>query len=314
MKDRRRRPVIFKKETAMKRNSGFDEVMIVNPYEPGSNANQGVRFMRFYNAPPGMGYYAESPDHYGYYAEAPDHYGYYAEAPDHYGYYAEAPDHYGYYAEAPDHYGYYAEAPDRYGYYAEAPDHYGYYANSPEHYGAIEPGYNQAEPVGYVAEPYPMGYYGDPYSMGGYGEHEPMGYYAEAPHMEGYYAEAPHMEGYNGYAPMGYYAEAPGAPGYAQYAEAREMPGYAQYEPLAESHSEMGAYGAYGAGYGEDYSGYVRETEPRYNAGCPMPTNVHGFGDVDMVDGYVRPSTVNPTCGQFTPKPGRGAEVPDGFK
>src|SRR5215475_2953901 len=127
MKDRRRRPVIFKKETAMKRNSGFDEVMIVNPYEPGSNANQGVRFMRFYAAPPGMGYYAEAPDHYGY--------------------------------------------------YAEAPDHYGYYANLPEQYGAIDPGYNQVEPVGYVAEPYQMGYYGDPYAMGGYGENEPIGYY-----------------------------------------------------------------------------------------------------------------------------------------
>jgi hypothetical protein len=278
---------IFKKETAMKRNRGFDEVMIVNPYEPGSNANQGVRFMRFYAAPPEMGYYAEAPDHYGYYAEAPDHYGYYA---------------------------------------APAND-YGYYANLPEQYGAIEPGYSYAEPVGYVAEPYPMGYYGDPYAMGGYGEHEPMGnygyyaeaphmegYYAEAPHMEGYYAEAPHMEGYYGYAPMGYYAESPDVSGYAQYAEAGEMPGYAHYEPLAEDYSAAPGYGAYGAGYGEDYSGYVRETEPRYNAGCPMPTNVHGFSDVDMVDGYVRPSTVNPTCGQITPAPRRGAEVPDGFK
>jgi len=150
---------------------------------------------------------------------------------------------------------------------------------------------------------------------GYYAEAPPMeGYYAEAPPMEGYYAEAPPMEGYNGYAPMGYYAETPSAPGYAQYAETHEMPGYSQYEPLAENYSDMGAYGAYGAGYGEDYSGYVREREPRYNAGCPMPTNVHGFGDVDMVDGYVRPSTVNPTCGQFTPPPRRGAEVPDGFK
>jgi hypothetical protein len=146
------------------------------------------------------------------------------------------------------------------------------------------------------------------------------GYYAEAPHMEGYYAEAPHMEGYNGHSPMGYYAEAPGyaqyaeSPGYAQYAEAREMPGYAQYEPLAENYSEMGGYGAYGAGYGEDYSGYVRETEPRYNAGCPMPTNVHGFGEADTVGGYVRPSTVNPTCGQFTPQPRQSSEMPDGFK
>jgi hypothetical protein len=296
----------------MKRNLGFDEVMIVNPYEPGSNANQGVRFMRFNGAPPEMGYYAEPPGQYGYYAEPPG----------------------------------------QYGYYAEAPHMEGYYANAPEHYGEFAPGYSQAEPVGYIAENYLMGYYGDPYA-GAYAEYGPMGYYgyyaeaphmegyyaeaphmegyyaeaphmegyyAEAPHMEGYYAEAPHMEGYNGYAPRGYYAESPAqaqyaeAPGYAQYAEAGEMPGYANYEPLAETYSQMGDYGAYGAEYGEDYSGYVRETEPRYNAGCPMPTNVHGYGDVQAVDGYVRPSTVNPTCGQFTPQPKQSSVVPDGFK
>jgi hypothetical protein len=150
---------------------------------------------------------------------------------------------------------------------------------------------------------------------GYYGEAPHMeGYYGEAPHMEGYYGEAPHMEGYNGYGQMGYYAEAPHMEGYGQYAEAREMPGYANYEPLAENYPGMGGYGAYGSGYGEGYSGYVRETEPRYNAGCPMPTNVHGFGEVDAVDGYVRPSTVNPTCGQFTPQPRHASEVPDSFK
>jgi hypothetical protein len=276
-----RRPGIFKKETAMKRNHGFDEVMIVNPYEPGSNANQGVRLMRFYAAPPGMGYYAEPPGEYGYYAESPDAYGYYAESPDAYGYYAE-----------------------------------------PEQYGEFAPGYSQAEPVGYIAENYPIGYYGDPYAMGAYSEYEPMGYYgyyAEAPQMEGhyghapmgYYAEAPHMEGYYGHAPMGYYAE---APEYGEYAETHEMPGYSEYAPLAENYSEMGDYGANGEGYGEDYSGYVRETAPRYNAGCPMPTNVHGFSEVDGVGGYVRPSTVNPTCGQFTPAPGQSSAIPDGFK
>jgi hypothetical protein len=286
----------------MKRNLGFDEVMIVNPYEPGSNANQGVRFMRFNAAPPEMGYYSEPPAQYGYYGEPPVQYGYYGEPPV------------------------------QYGYYGEPASDYGYYANSPERYGEFAPGYNQAEPVGYIAENYPMGYYGDPYAMGAYAESEPMGYYgyyAEAPHMEGYYAEAPmegyyaeapQMEGCNNCAPMGYYAEAPGyaqyaeAPGYAQYAEAREMPGYAQYEPLAENYSEMGDYGAYGADYGESYAGYVRETEPRYNAGCPMPTNVHGFSEVDAVDGYVRPSTVNPTCGQFTPQPRQSSVIPDGFK
>jgi len=270
----------------MKRNQGFDEVMIVNPYEPGSNANQGARFMRFYAAPPGMGYYAEPADHYGYYAEPADHYGYYAEPADHYGYYAEPADHYGYYA-----------APA---------DGYGCYANLPEQYVG-------AEPVGYVAGH--MGYYGDPYAMGGYGAYEPMGYYGyygepapmegyygEPAPMEGYYGEAGPMEGYYGYTPMGYYAEG------------HEAPGYSQYAPLAENHPEMGGYGAYGAGYGEGYAGYVRETEPRYNAGCPMPTNVHGFGESGAVDGYVRPSTVNPTCDHLTPQPGQHGGLPDSFK
>jgi len=115
------------------------------------------------------------------------------------------------------------------------------------------------------------------------------------------------MEGYNGYAPMGYYAEAPDAPGYA---ETREMPGYGAYEPLAENYPGMAGYGA----YGQEYSGYMRETEPAFNAGCPMPSNVHGFGETDGYEGYVRPSTVNPMCGQITPQPGQEAAPPESFR
>jgi hypothetical protein len=295
------------KEIMMKRNRGFDEVMIVNPYEPGSNANQGVRFMRFYAAPPGMGYYAEPPADYGYYAQAPVDYGYYAQAPVDYGYYAEAPNDYGYYAEAPvDYgyyaapsggYGYYAQAPGGYGYYAAPADGYGYYANLPEQFSEVEPGYNEYEPVGYVAGGYPMGYYGDPYA-GYQGDQEPVGYYGHYGQPTGYYAEAPDAQGYQGYGPVGYYAEAP------------EMPGYAQYEPMAEAYPEMAGYGA----SGQEYAGYVRETDPAFNPGCPMPTNVHGFGDPNMVEGYVKPSTVNPMCGQFTPQPGQEAATPDTFK
>ena len=59
----------------MRDKPSFDEVMIVNPAEPG--ANEGVRFMRFHPADPSaMGYYAEVPDPYGSYGEMPDAYGY----------------------------------------------------------------------------------------------------------------------------------------------------------------------------------------------------------------------------------------------
>jgi len=259
------------KEITMKRNRGFDEVMIVNPYEPGSNDNQGVRFMRFYAAPPGMGYYAEAPNDYGYYAAPSGGYGYYAQAPADYGYYAQAPADYGYYANLPEQPGQYAE---------------------------VEPGYDAYQPVGYVAGEQPMGYYSDPYAgyYGNYGQ--PMGYYGNYGQPMGYYAEAPEVEGYGGYGPMGYYAETP------------EMPGYSRYEPMAEAYPGVDGYGA----YGREYGGYVRETDPPFNPGCPMPTNVHGLGEQDVFEGYVNPSTVNPMCGQFTPQPGQEAATPDTFK
>jgi len=143
-----------------------------------------------------------------------------------------------------------------------------------------------------------MGYYGDPYA-GYYGEYgQPMGYYGNYGQPMGYYAEAPEVEGYGGYGPMGYYAETP------------EMPGYSRYEPMAEAYPGVDGYGAYGQGYG----GYVRETDPPFNPGCPMPTNVHGLGEQDVFEGYVKPSTVNPMCGQFTPQPGQEAATPDTFK
>jgi hypothetical protein len=89
----------------MKHSHGFDEIMIVNPSEPGFNTNQGVRLMRFhYGEPPDMGYYAQPPEAYGYYAESPETYGYYAEPAEPYGYYAESPEPYGYYAESPEPY------------------------------------------------------------------------------------------------------------------------------------------------------------------------------------------------------------------
>ncbi len=49
---------------------GFDEVMIVNPFDPALGESQGVETMRFHLGEPEMGYYAEPPD-LGYYAEDP---------------------------------------------------------------------------------------------------------------------------------------------------------------------------------------------------------------------------------------------------
>ena len=58
----------------MKNDRRFDEVMIVNPYDPANRAGEGANVMQFHYAP-GYGYYAAAP--YGYYAD--DSYGSYAD-------------------------------------------------------------------------------------------------------------------------------------------------------------------------------------------------------------------------------------------
>lgn len=205
--------------------------------------------------------------------------GYYSEPPEGYG-------GYGYYSEPPELYGYYGEPQEPYGYYAPPVNGYGYYGAFSGPYGEIEPGYNEYEPISYYAEEPAMGYYS---------EYEPMGYYGYYGQPVQGYAEVP-PEGYAEYEPMGYYGQMP------------EMPGYGEYEPLAEAYPEMAGYGNSG------YAGYVRDTKPRFNAGCPMPSNVSGFGETDGFEGYVKPSTVNPVCGEFTPQPGQEAAAPESFK
>ena len=93
------------------------------------------------------------------------------------------------------------------------------------------------------------------------------------------------------------------------------MVGYGEYEPLS---GYPGGFGYYAE---PEMSGYVRQTDaPPYNPGCPMPTNVAGFGEPEQFSegdpfaGYQRPSTVNPSCGQFTPQPGVSDFVPETFK
>jgi hypothetical protein len=253
---------------------GFDEVMIVNPYDPARQ--QGVTFMQFYpSGPRDFGYYAGPP--WGYYAGPP--LGWYGE-PVEYGYYGEPAD------LAEDPYGGYP-----YGYYGEPPDFAGWGQAAP--YGEVEPGYGYAEvdpALGYYAEDPMMGAYAEDPLTAGYDQVDPVGYYAEEPPLGepdplGGDASMPEMVGY-------------GEPEFADYSE----------EPLAEEYPGMGDYGE------PDVAGYVREEAPAYNPGCPLPTNVAGFEEADQLSGYVRPAEVGPTCTQFTPPPASKGSVPEAFK
>ena len=240
----------------MKPNRAFDEVMIVNPYDPRSNQTQPIQLMRFHQAP------------YGYYAQPPE-VAYYSEPPE-MGWYGQAPEPYGYYAEPPE-VAYYAEPPEM-GYYAEYPE------------------------LSWYGEPPEVGYYGAPANgYAGYGQ------YAEPPDMAGY-AE-----------PVAYYAEEyPGQP-VAGYGQVPEMVGYQEYEPLAEDYSQVDDYGE--PDYGEsDVEGYRRDLPPAFNAGCPLPTNVAGFGEPEPLQGYMSPQEVSPTCPQFTPAARPRPSVPDTLK
>ena len=236
----------------MKHNRGYDEVMIVNPYDPQST-NQQTNLMTF-NATPETGYYAGPADYYGYYAAGPEtsYDGYYGEPAGYgapYGYYADQSD-VGWYAE-PSEVSYYGDP--GYGYYPQPESTYGYYGEpAMGHYG------DQFEPVGYYADEWPMGWYADSSDMSGYADYEPP--LSDYPAGVGYYAQ----------------------------------PGMA---------------------------GYVRQTDtPSYNPGCPIPTNVAGYGeheqfsDVDPLSGYQRPKSVNASCEQFTPQPGVRDFVPETFK
>ncbi len=130
-------------------------------------------------------------------------------------------------------------------------------------------------------------------------------HYAQPPEM-GYYAEQPEMYGwgepdmYGQYEPVGYYAEDP----------------YLSEDPYGEADP----YGHYGEapemyGWGEpEMAGYTRDVPPAFNAGCPLPTNVSGFGETAPLEGYMQPSEVSPSCSGFTPQPGPAPSVPETFK
>ena len=174
--------------------------------------------------------------------------------------------------------------------------------------------FHEPPEMGYYGEPPEMGWYGEPPEIGWYGEPPEMGYYAE-PDM-GWYGEPPEM-GWSGepemasYAePIEYYAEETPMAGYG-YAEMPEMVGYSEYEPLSEEYPGMSCYGE------PELAGYVREARPAYNPGCPLPTNVAGYGEYDEsppLEGYVRPRRVSASCDNFVPQPGMSPAVPDTFR
>lgn len=297
----------------MRRKNQFDEVMIVNPSQGSANSNERVRLMRFHNVfPPQVGGFAEQ-DQYGYYAE-PEAYGYYAE-PQPFSYYGEADPAMGYYSEVDPAFGYYAEANPSLGYYSEVEPAYGYYGEpdlSMGYYSEVDPTfgyYSEVDPpFGYYSEAEPRcGHYAEAQEIPGvgvynsYGEYqpagtEPVGYFAENP--IGYYGEDPNQS-------MGHYGQTP------------EMIGYGEtQQQFAEDYPGVSFYGEQDFAEPEfaGYSGYTRDMPPSFNAGCPLPTNLSGYGDVDRFDGYNAPATVNPTCDTMTPQPGTAPSTPDTFK
>ena len=214
----------------MRGKPGFDEVMIVNPSDPGDFPGQGARLMTYYGGvPAGFGYYGQpaafglTPNGYGYY-------GGYGEEP----YLAEdmpygETEPYGYYAEFPQ-MGAWAEA-EPYGAY----DPVGYFA---EDYPVGWPG--SAPALGYMAEAPeaygygPVGWYGAVPEMVGYGEYEPVAAYGpgyanvgEAYPEYGYYAE-PNVDGYVREAPAPFNAGCPLPTNVAGFAEAQPLEGYVQ--------------------------------------------------------------------------------------
>ncbi len=205
--------------------------------------------------------------------------------------------------------GYYA---DPYGYY-EAPP--GGYAAPPSGYAAPYAGYEA--PYGYYAEPQPGGWGSVPAQPGGeleYAEDDPFGYWGAGYGDDGY--------GY-GY---GYGANQLEADPYA-YAEPYDPSGgYGWYAEDDMGEDDFGedefGEGEFGegefaeddptAGYG--YSGYVRGGQSPFNAGCPIPTNVAGFGEAETVEGYGPPPRVGATCDRFTAQGGGPAEAPETFR
>jgi hypothetical protein len=264
----------------MTRRPAFDDVLIVNPFDP-DLPQQGAHAMRFRPIPAGLAGYAFAPYHHALHG-----YGPYAAPPE----LSEA-QLYGYQAAE-------LGCGGPYGRYQPV----GYFADEPPMAGYPIAGY----PVGGYAAP---GYPAPGYSMAGY----PAPGYAEAPApsypMAGYpvagYAEAP-PSGYAGPPPLA----APELYGYG-------APEYAGYEGSygAETSDQVGwPPDPAVSGYEEapDFAAYVRPQQA--GASCPVMSNVAGVDESPAFEGYVRPPAGGPSCDQLTNAKERARRLPATLK
>jgi hypothetical protein len=238
----------------MSDSRGFDEVMIVNPYDPRLGHEERIGLMN-YGEPSEYGYYG---DPYGFgYAEPPD-LGYYGDPPAAYGY--------GYYGEPPDlgWYGDYAEGPEVAG-FAQGPDPFGYYAQPPEMSGYGGYGY----PPGYGGYGYPgYGAYAEPADVAGYGGYGGYyGGYGEADPMFGY-GQAPEMVGYSNYHEYEPLSESPeygacGEPDFAGYVRTQRRPPWNPGCPAPTNVSGFGEPPLEGYGKPRGVNPVVKQFDPQ---------------------------------------------------
>jgi hypothetical protein len=276
----------------MPRRRNFDEVMIVNPYDPSSHEGATtVNFFRPMRYPPAPGY---PPPTHVYPPPGAPYPGPPMMAPPMYppqGFAPAPPAEFGYYGEPV---GYYAEAPE-YGYYGEPADYA--LAEAPE-YGY----YGEMEPVGYYAETPELVGWGvgeDPTGMGctcktgermqGYGDYSGYGRYVPdgPPRSIPNVVAATNLNGYMGESPE--YGEAYGEPEYGE-------PEYGEPE------------------YGEPEYGEAEYGEPGYGeAAYGQPEYAEADYGEAAYDGYVAPADISPTCTSFT-SPATKEFVPEFFR
>ncbi len=197
---------------------------------------------------------------------------------------------------------YYAGQPGM-GYYAGWPAGYAGYSADPN--DGMQ-GYGQVYPYGYAEAPELMGW-GYPYGVApGYTEPEPVGYYADEVPM-GYTGEP---EGYGETDAYGDYGLAPQGDITMPYPPRRPRPQGGRVSGLDQTYIDPSVQG-----YADpEMAGFVRDGEPRFNAGCPMPTNVAGYEEAAPLEGYVAPRGVSPSCGNLSPGPMPSGSEPETFR
>jgi hypothetical protein len=140
-----------------------------------------------------------------------------------------------------------------------------------------------------------------------YGAYEPVGYLAEDPYGAAYgYYGVP--AGFGAYGAYGACRCCPRCGRAKAGDQAPETTGYAGDEALLGEEDPRFAYAAE-----PEFAAYNPDVPSRFNAGCPLPSNVAGVGEAPF-DGFVRPAEVGPIVRQYTPAPQSGAPVPEAFR